>query len=174
MAQPSKRNSNWITADKHPGRVILDSFRRTMIRVVTTLYFRQPSRPCFPSILILSGNDTQYLSRRTFHLRSGFSCAPSVLFFGRIGDLSSQVRLSCVTLTIMGGATALIGFLPTYATAGLFAPNHIACHPVLQGLALCRRYGGAGGVRCRHVPDGKRGFYTSFLQITATLACLFP
>jgi MFS family permease len=74
-----------------------------------------------------------------------------------------------VTLSIMGGATALIGFLPTYATAGWFAPITLLAIRVLQGLALGGEYGGATVYVAEHVPDGKRGFYTSFIQITATL-----
>src|SRR5258707_9287110 len=68
----------------------------------------------------------------------------------------------------MGGATALIGFLPTFATAGWFAPITLLAIRVLQGLALGGEYGGAAGYVAGHVPDGKRGFFTSFIQITAT------
>jgi MFS family permease len=74
-----------------------------------------------------------------------------------------------VTLLIMGGATAAIGFLPTYATIGLAAPIILLIIRVLQGLALGGEYGGAAVYVAEHVPDEKRGFYTSFIQITATL-----
>jgi MFS family permease len=69
----------------------------------------------------------------------------------------------------MGGATAAIGFLPTYATIGLAAPVILLVIRVLQGLALGGEYGGAAVYVAEHVPDEKRGFYTSFIQITATL-----
>jgi MFS family permease len=69
----------------------------------------------------------------------------------------------------MGGATALIGVLPTYATIGLTAPIILLLIRILQGLALGGEYGGAAVYVAEHVPDGKRGFYTSFIQITATL-----
>src|SRR5207244_11668572 len=69
----------------------------------------------------------------------------------------------------MGGATALIGFLPTYATIGLAAPIVLLAIRVLQGLALGGEYGGAAVYVAEHVPDRRRGFYTSFIQITATL-----
>ena len=69
----------------------------------------------------------------------------------------------------MGGATALIGFLPTYATIGLAAPIILLLIRILQGLALGGEYGGAAVYVAEHVPDEKRGFYTSFIQITATL-----
>jgi len=74
-----------------------------------------------------------------------------------------------VTLLIMGGATAAIGFLPTYNTIGIFAPIALLLIRVLQGLALGGEYGGAAVYVAEHVPDDRRGFYTSFIQITATL-----
>src|SRR5262249_43601295 len=73
------------------------------------------------------------------------------------------------TLSIMGGATAVIGLLPTYATAGWLSPVLLIAIRVLQGLALGGEYGGATVYVAEHVPDDKRGFYTSFIQITATL-----
>jgi MFS family permease len=69
----------------------------------------------------------------------------------------------------MGGATALIGFLPTYATIGIAAPIILLVIRILQGLALGGEYGGAAVYVAEHVPDERRGFYTSFIQITATL-----
>src|SRR5499427_8241500 len=100
----------------------------------------------------------------------GFVVRPfGALFFGRIGDLVGRKYAFIVTLSIMGGATAIIGFLPTFATAGWFAPITLLLIRVLQGLALGGEYGGATVYVAEHVPDGKRGFYTSFIQITATL-----
>ncbi len=100
----------------------------------------------------------------------GFVVRPfGALFFGRIGDLIGRKYAFLVTLLIMGGATALIGLLPTYATIGVTAPIILLFIRVLQGLALGGEYGGAAVYVAEHVPDGKRGFYTSFIQITATL-----
>ncbi|HEY2459671.1 MAG TPA: MFS transporter [Candidatus Acidoferrum sp.] len=100
----------------------------------------------------------------------GFMVRPfGALFFGRIGDLVGRKYAFLVTLSIMGAATGLIGFLPTYATAGWFAPVTLLLIRVLQGLALGGEYGGATVYVAEHVPDGKRGYYTSFIQITATL-----
>jgi MFS family permease len=116
------------------------------------------------------GNDTfAYLAYlATFAV--GFLVRPfGALFFGRIGDLVGRKYAFLVTLSIMGGATALIGLLPTYATAGWFAPVILILIRVLQGLALGGEYGGAAVYVAEHVPDTKRGFYTSFIQITATL-----
>src|SRR3981189_1695267 len=116
------------------------------------------------------GNETfayiAYLS--TFAV--GFVVRPfGALFFGRIGDLVGRKRAFLVTLLIMGGATAAIGFLPTYATIGLAAPAALLAIRILQGLALGGEYGGAAVYVAEHVPDRRRGFYTSFIQITATL-----
>ncbi len=100
----------------------------------------------------------------------GFVVRPfGALFFGSIGDKVGRKYAFIVTLTIMGGATALIGLLPTYAKVGWFSPILLILIRVLQGLALGGEYGGAAVYVAEHVPDGKRGFYTSFIQITATL-----
>src|ERR1700731_4531567 len=100
----------------------------------------------------------------------GFLVRPfGALFFGRIGDRVGRKYAFLVTLLIMGGATALIGLLPTYKTAGWLAPITLILIRVLQGLALGGEYGGAAVYVAEHVPDNKRGFYTSFIQITATL-----
>ena len=116
------------------------------------------------------GNDTlayfAYLS--TFAV--GFIVRPfGALFFGRIGDLVGRKYAFLITLLIMGGATAVIGILPTYASIGLLAPVALLVIRILQGLALGGEYGGAAVYVAEHVPDEKRGFYTSFIQITATL-----
>src|ERR1700741_347762 len=116
------------------------------------------------------GNDTFAYIAYLATFAVGFVVRPfGALFFGRIGDLVGRKYAFLVTLTIMGGATALIGFLPTFATAGWFAPITLLAIRVLQGLALGGEYGGAAVYVAEHVPDGKRGFYTSFIQITATL-----
>ena len=116
------------------------------------------------------GNDTlayfAYLS--TFAV--GFVVRPfGALFFGRIGDLVGRKYAFLITLLIMGGATAVIGLLPTYKTIGMAAPIALLLIRILQGLALGGEYGGAAVYVAEHVPDGRRGFYTSFIQITATL-----
>src|SRR4249920_2832692 len=116
------------------------------------------------------GNNTlayfAYLS--TFAV--GFVVRPfGALFFGRIGDLVGRKYAFLITLLIMGGATAIIGVLPTYAAIGMAAPVLLLLIRILQGLALGGEYGGAAVYVAEHVPDGRRGFYTSFIQITATL-----
>ena len=116
------------------------------------------------------GNNTLALIAYLSTFAVGFVVRPfGALFFGRIGDLVGRKYAFLVTLLIMGGATAMIGFLPTYATIGLAAPIILLLIRVLQGLALGGEYGGAAVYVAEHVPDEKRGFYTSFIQITATL-----
>src|SRR6201984_3840293 len=116
------------------------------------------------------GNDTFAYIAYLATFAVGFLVRPfGALFFGRIGDLVGRKYAFLVTLTIMGGATALIGFLPTYATAGWFAPITLLAIRVLQGLALGGEYGGAAVYVAEHVPDRKRGFLNRFIQITATL-----
>ncbi|HVG19752.1 MAG TPA: MFS transporter, partial [Blastocatellia bacterium] len=116
------------------------------------------------------GNDTFALIAYLSTFAVGFVVRPfGALFFGRIGDLIGRKYAFLVTLMIMGGATALIGFLPTYETIGIAAPVILLVIRILQGLALGGEYGGAAVYVAEHAPDEKRGFYTSFIQITATL-----
>ncbi len=117
-----------------------------------------------------TGNDTLALIAYLSTFAVGFVVRPfGALFFGRIGDLVGRKYAFLVTLLIMGGATAAIGFLPTYATIGIAAPIILLLIRIFQGLALGGEYGGAAVYVAEHVPDAKRGFYTSFIQITATL-----
>ncbi len=103
----------------------------------------------------------------------GFIVRPfGALFFGRIGDLVGRKYAFLVTLLLMGGATAAVGFLPTYSQIGILAPILLIVVRVLQGLALGGEYGGAAVYVAEHVPDAKRGYYTSFIQITASFGLL--
>jgi MFS family permease len=100
----------------------------------------------------------------------GFAVRPlGALVFGRIGDLIGRKFAFLATLLIMGGSTAAIGFLPGYDRIGLAAPIILVILRLLQGLALGGEYGGAAVYVAEHAPDGRRGFYTSFIQTTATL-----
>ena len=116
------------------------------------------------------GNDTFAYIAYLATFAVGFVVRPfGALFFGRIGDIVGRKYAFLVTLLIMGGATAVIGFLPTYSQIGIAAPIILLLIRVLQGLALGGEYGGAAVYVAEHVPDNRRGFYTSFIQITATL-----
>ena len=101
---------------------------------------------------------------------TGFAVRPfGAIFFGRIGDLVGHKYAFLVTLLIMGGATFVIGLLPGYKTIGVFAPIILVALRLLQGLALGGEYGGAAVYVAEHAPDHKRGYYTSFIQTTATI-----
>ncbi len=116
------------------------------------------------------GNDTFAYFAYLATFAVGFVVRPlGALFFGRIGDLIGRKDAFLVSLSIMGLSTALIGVLPVYKTAGWFSPIALIAIRVLQGLALGGEYGGVAVYVGEHSPDGKRGFYTSFIQITATL-----
>src|SRR4051812_33967576 len=116
------------------------------------------------------GNDTAQLLASLATFGSGFGVRPlGALVFGRIGDLVGRKYTFLVTIVTMGLSTALIGFLPTYAQVGLLAPVLLVTLRLLQGLALGGEYGGAATYVAEHVPDDRRGYYTSFIQTTATL-----
>jgi MFS family permease len=101
---------------------------------------------------------------------AGFAVRPfGALVFGRLGDLVGRKHTFLITMSIMGGATFLVGLLPSFATAGLFAPIALVVLRLLQGLALGGEYGGAATYVAEHAPPGKRGLYTSWIQTTATL-----
>ena len=117
-----------------------------------------------------SGNQTLAVLSTLATFAAGFAARPfGALFFGRIGDLVGRKYAFLVTLVIMGGATFIIGLLPTYAQIGVLAPIILVLLRLLQGLALGGEYGGAAVYIAEHVPDQRRGFYTSFIQTTATL-----
>ncbi len=100
---------------------------------------------------------------------AGFVVRPfGALFFGRLGDLIGRKYTFMVTLMLMGGATFAIGLVPKYETIGFFAPLIVLILRLLQGLALGGEYGGAATYVAEHSPVGERGFWTSWIQITAT------
>ncbi|MDP9206349.1 MAG: MHS family MFS transporter [Gemmatimonadota bacterium] len=116
------------------------------------------------------GNPTAAFLKTLATFAVGFAVRPfGALVFGRIGDLIGRKFAFLATLLIMGGSTAAIGFLPGHAKIGIAAPIILVILRLLQGLALGGEYGGAAVYVAEHAPDGRRGFYTSFIQTTATL-----
>jgi MFS family permease len=100
----------------------------------------------------------------------GFVVRPfGALVFGRLGDMVGRKYTFLLTLIIMGSSTFLIGLIPTYDTIGIAAPFIVVLLRLLQGLALGGEYGGAATYVAEHAPAAKRGFYTSFIQTTASL-----
>jgi MFS family permease len=101
---------------------------------------------------------------------TGFAVRPfGALVFGRIGDLVGRKYAFLLTITIMGAGTSIIGVLPTFDTVGVLAPILLVMLRLLQGLALGGEYGGAAIYVAEHVPDKRRGYWTSFIQTTATV-----
>ncbi|MGB7835824.1 MAG: MFS transporter [Xanthobacteraceae bacterium] len=101
---------------------------------------------------------------------AGFAVRPfGALFFGRLGDLIGRKYTFLITMTLMGAGTFFIGLLPSYASAGLIAPVILICLRLFQGLALGGEYGGAAIYVAEHAPKNKRGYYTSWIQTTATV-----
>jgi MFS family permease len=116
------------------------------------------------------GNSTAAFLKTLATFAVGFAVRPlGALFFGRIGDLVGRKFAFLTTLLVMGGSTAAIGFLPSYSKIGIAAPIILVILRMAQGLALGGEYGGAAVYVAEHVPDSRRGFYTSFIQTTATL-----
>jgi MFS family permease len=116
------------------------------------------------------GDETVQLLLYLSTFAVGFVVRPfGAIFFGRIGDLVGRKYAFLVTLLIMGTCTAGVGLLPSYASIKYAAPILLILFRVLQGLALGGEYGGAAIYVAEHVPDDKRGFYTSFIQVTATM-----
>ena len=124
----------------------------------------------FGAFFFPPGNETAQLLASLATFGAGFGVRPlGAIVFGHIGDLVGRKYTFLITMVTMGASTALVGFLPSYATAGLVAPIMLVALRLLQGLALGGEYGGAATYIAEHVPDRKRGYYTSFIQTTATL-----
>ena len=117
-----------------------------------------------------SGNPTTALLSTLATFAAGFIVRPfGAIFFGRLGDLIGRKYTFLLTLVLMGGSTFLIGCVPSYATIGAWAPFLVLMLRLLQGLALGGEYGGAATYVAEHSPANRRGFYTSWIQTTATL-----
>jgi len=104
---------------------------------------------------------------------AGFAVRPfGAVFFGRLGDIMGRKKTFLATMLLMGVATFLVGVLPTYATIGVAAPIALVTLRLLQGLALGGEYGGAATYVAEHAPPGRRGYFTSWIQTTATVGLL--
>ena len=119
------------------------------------------------------GNEVAALLSSLATFGAGFAVRPfGAAFFGRIGDIIGRKFTFLVTISLMGGATALVGVLPTYAQIGVLAPIILVVLRLAQGLALGGEYGGAAIYVAEHSPDHERGKYTSWIQTTATVGLL--
>lgn len=116
------------------------------------------------------GNSTAALLSTLAIFAAGFIVRPfGALVFGRLGDMIGRKYTFLLTLVLMGGSTFLIGLVPGYKTIGLAAPLLVLLLRLLQGLALGGEYGGAATYVAEHAPAHKRGYFTSWIQTTATL-----
>jgi MFS family permease len=114
-------------------------------------------------------NETSQFIFALLAFAAGFAVRPfGAIVFGRVGDLIGRKYTFLITIVIMGTSTFLVGVLPGYTTMGVLAPVLLIVLRLLQGLALGGEYGGAATYVAEHAPPGKRGLYTSFIQITAT------
>ena len=124
----------------------------------------------FGKLFFPPGNETAGFLSSLALFGVGFSVRPfGALVFGRIGDRVGRQYTFLITNVVMGLATALVGVLPTYASIGFWAPVILVVLRLAQGLALGGEYGGAATYVAEHAPAGKRGLFTSWIQLTATL-----
>src|SRR3954467_12138125 len=123
------------------------------------------SKKFFPST-----NPTTALLATLATFAAGFIVRPfGAIVFGRLGDLIGRKYTFLLTLVLMGGSTFFIGLVPSYATIGALAPILVLLLRLLQGLALGGEYGGAATYVAEHAPISRRGYFTSWIQTTATL-----
>jgi len=124
----------------------------------------------FSALFFPPGNETAAFLASLATFGAGFAVRPlGALLFGRLGDRVGRKYTFLVTIVLMGLSTALVGVLPTYAQIGLWAPVLLVTLRLAQGLALGGEYGGAATYVAEHAPMGRRGYYTSWIQTTATL-----
>src|SRR3989454_267148 len=126
--------------------------------------------PFFAALFFPPGNETAALLSAFATYAAGFLVRPfGAIVFGRIGDLVGRKYTFLVTIVFMGGATFLVGLLPTFQTIGWAAPILLVTLRLVQGLALGGEYGGAATYVAEHAPNDRRGYDTAWIQTTATL-----
>src|SRR5213082_4028506 len=163
------RPSEWSVTRSEERRVIIASSVGTVFEWYD-FYLYATLAPFFAALFFPKGNDTAALMSVFATYAAGFLVRPfGALVFGRIGDLVGRKYTFLVTIVVMGFSTFAVGLLPTFKTIGWAAPILLVSLRLLQGLALGGEYGGAATYVAEHAPDHKRGYYTSFIQTTATL-----
>ena len=151
------------------GKIIFSSSLGTLIEWYDFYIFgmlaKTISAEFFPE-----GNETAALLSTLAIFAAGFLVRPfGALVFGRLGDLVGRKYTFLLTLVLMGGSTFLIGLVPSYKSIGIAAPLLVLLLRLIQGLALGGEYGGAATYVAEHAPANRRGYYTSWIQTTATL-----
>ncbi|MES2962606.1 MAG: MFS transporter, partial [Bdellovibrionota bacterium] len=161
MSQEQPRSSLWTVIGASSAGTLIEWYDFYIFGSLATII----SAKFFPA-----GDDFLALLLTLATFVTGFVVRPfGAMFFGAIGDIVGRKYTFLVTLLLMGFATAAIGILPGYETIGVAAPIILLLLRMLQGLALGGEYGGAATYVAEHAPEGRRGFYTSFIQTTATL-----
>ena len=156
------------TVDRSDKLVILASSVGTVIEWYD--FYLYGSLAAIITAQFFSGvNETTGFIFALMAFAAGFAVRPfGAIVFGRMGDLWGRKNTFLVTMLLMGLSTFVVGLLPSYAVIGVAAPIILVLMRLVQGLALGGEYGGAATYVAEHAPPGKRGFYTSFIQITAT------
>ena len=166
------------TADvtAHPGSGIDRAHRRVITAASLGTMFEWYDFYLYGSLAAIIGkqffagvNETTGFIFALLAFAAGFAVRPfGALIFGRLGDLAGRKHTFLITIVIMGVATALVGVLPGQASIGVAAPIILITLRLLQGLAVGGEYGGAATYVAEHAPPGRRAYYTSWIQITAT------
>ena len=162
-------HDNNTTSTAQIRQVITASSVGTVIEWYDFYIFGSLAAIIGPVLFGTTGDFTKSLLGALAIFGVGFVVRPfGALFFGRIGDMIGRKYTFLVTLLIMGGATFVAGLVPSYDRIGWLAPAIVLVLRIFQGLALGGEYGGAATYVAEYAPDNKRGYYTSFIQITAT------
>src|SRR5687768_5532624 len=160
---------NQLTAPKGIWKVIAASSVGTLIEWYDFYIFGSLA-PVIAEHFFPKTNPTAALLSTLATFAAGFIVRPfGALFFGRLGDLIGRKYTFLLTLIIMGGSTFAIGLIPSYNSIGIAAPLIVLFLRLLQGLALGGEYGGAATYVAEHAPANRRGYFTSWIQTTATL-----
>jgi MFS family permease len=157
------------TSTKGIGKVIFSSSLGTLIEWYDFYIFGMLAKT-IASQFFPEGNETAALLSTLAIFAAGFLVRPfGALVFGRLGDLIGRKYTFLLTLVLMGGSTFLIGLVPSYKAIGIAAPLLVLLLRLIQGLALGGEYGGAATYVAEHAPAGRRGYFTAWIQTTATL-----
>jgi MFS family permease len=158
---PSGKKELWFVITASSVGTLIEWYDFYLFGTLATILAQQ----FFPK-----GNPTAAFLSTLATFAAGFIVRPfGALVFGRLGDLVGRKYTFLVTLILMGGSTFAIGLIPGYESIGIFAPILVVSLRLVQGLALGGEYGGAATYVAEHAPEAKRGYYTSFIQTTATL-----
>jgi MFS family permease len=166
VASPASR----IETDRKLRRVVLASSGGTIFEAYDFILFGSLA-PLISRQFFAGINETAAFVLTLLTFAAGFAVRPlGALIFGRMGDRSGRKQAFLITITLMGLSTFCIGLLPTYATAGIWAPILLIALRLIQGLAYGGNYGGAVVYTAEHAPPGRRGLYVGWIQTAAGFA----